>query len=36
LQADIGISVTRLDREGLEVMIISLEKDADIEYLMQE
>ena len=33
VQADVGISVTRLDRERLEVMIISLEKDADIEYL---
>lgn len=33
VQADVGISVTRLDRERLEVMIISLEKDMDIEYL---
>ncbi|MDO8725793.1 MAG: hypothetical protein Q7J35_06985 [Candidatus Methanoperedens sp.] len=33
VQADVGISVTRLDMERLEVMIISLEKDADFEYL---
>lgn len=33
VQANVGVSVTRLDREGLEVMIISLEKDTDIEYL---
>ena len=33
VQADVGISVTRLDMERLEVMIISLEKNSDIEYL---
>ena len=33
VQTDIGISVTRLDRERLEVMILSLEKDTHIEYL---
>lgn len=33
IQADVGISVTRLDMERLEVIIISLEKDMDIEYL---
>jgi hypothetical protein len=33
IQADVGISVTRLDMERLEVMIISLGKDMDIEYL---
>lgn len=33
VQEDVGISVTRLDMERLEVMIISLEKDMDIEYL---
>ena len=33
VRTDVGISVTRLDRERIEVMIISLEKDTDIEYL---
>ena len=33
VQAGVGISVTRLDRERLEVMIISQEKNSDIEYL---
>lgn len=33
VQANVGISVTRLDREELEVLIISLEKNTDIEYL---
>jgi len=33
VQADLGISVTRLDRERVEVMIISIENDANIEYL---
>ena len=33
VQANMGISVTRLDRETLQVMIISLEKDTDIKYL---
>ncbi len=30
---NMGLSVTRLDRNRLEVMIISTEKDTDIEYL---
>ena len=33
IQSDVGISITRLDKERLDVMIISLEKDSDIEYL---
>ncbi len=33
VQANVGISVTRLDSSRLEVMIISIEKDTDIEYL---
>lgn len=33
VQNDVGISVTRLDSNSLEVMIISIEKDTDIEYL---
>jgi hypothetical protein len=33
VQANVGVSVTRLDSSRLEVMIISLEKDMDIEYL---
>ena len=30
---NVGVSITRLDRSRLEVMIISIEKDTDIEYL---
>ncbi len=33
MQANVGVSVTRLNGEILQVMIISLEKDTDIEYL---
>jgi hypothetical protein len=33
VQANVDVSVTRLDSSRLEVMIISLEKDTDIEYL---
>jgi hypothetical protein len=33
VQANAGVSVTRLDMERLQVMIISLEKDTDIEFL---
>ncbi len=33
VQANVGVSITRLDRSRLEVMIISIEKDTDIEYL---
>lgn len=33
VQPDVGVSVTRLDMDRLEVMIISIEKDTDIEYL---
>jgi hypothetical protein len=32
VQVNVGVSVTRLDSTRLEVMIISLEKDTDIEY----
>ncbi|VVB91217.1 Uncharacterised protein [uncultured archaeon] len=33
VKADVGVSVTRLDRDRLEVMIVSLGKDTNIEYL---
>ena len=32
-EANVGVSVIRLDSSRLEVMIISIEKDTDIEYL---
>jgi hypothetical protein len=32
-EANVGVSVTRLDSSRLEVMIISIEKDTDIKYL---
>jgi len=33
IQANVGVSITRLDSSRLEVMIISIEKDTYIEYL---
>ncbi len=33
VHANVGVSVTRLDSGRLEVMIISIEKDTDIEYI---
>ena len=33
VQANVEVSITRLDSSRLEVMIISIEKDTDIEYL---
>ncbi len=33
VQANVYVSITRLDSSSLEVMIISIEKDTDIEYL---
>lgn len=33
VQANVGVSIIRLDSSRLEVMIISIEKDTDIEYL---
>ncbi len=32
-QANVGVSITRLDSSRLEVMITSIERDTDIEYL---
>lgn len=33
VKANVGVSIARLDSSRLEVMIISIEKDTDIEYL---
>ncbi len=33
VELNVGVSLTRLDRDRLEVMIISIEKDTNIEYL---
>ncbi len=32
-EANVGVSITRLDSSRLEIMIISLEKDTDVKYL---